>query len=246
MAVTLLAANCPAVQTFGALIRRVDVYGGSASPPVGFTVPQAGNVSTSPLNANAWSCDMLGRYGAGGIGIGTGLVITAGTGLQCVVSAGHAVIDSPVENPAAFTVTGLSASARSWIWILQNATIVAVATSLTPPAGAVCLLGSVLTSASAVTSVDTSGVVYLRGSNLIRFTADPGIPTDTPPVGVLLYSVTAFGDFFWDGTAHQQVGTPEVSADPTSLANGMQWFRSDLLQPSRRTGGTTKRGVAFT
>jgi hypothetical protein len=205
MAVTLLAINCPAVQTFGALIRRLDVYGGTASPPVGYTVPQPGNISSSPLNANAWSTDMLGRYGGGCVGIGTGLVITAGSGLQCAVSAGHAVIDSPVENPAAFTVAGLADNARNWIWMQQNATILGVPTSTTPPAMASCLLGSVLTSGGAVLQVDTSAVMYLRGMGY-RETADIGVPGDIPPTSRGFFHRSLGGsspsDYYWNGTAY--------------------------------------------
>jgi hypothetical protein len=238
MAITLLAVNCPAVQTFGALIRRLDVYAGTASPPVGYTVPQPGGVSSSPLNANAWSVDMLGRYGGGGIGIGTGLVITAGTGLQCIVSAGHAVIDSPVENAAAFTVTGLSASARSWIWMQQNGSIIAISTSTTPPAMVSCLLGSVLTSASAVVQIDTSGVCYLGGSTLTRYTADPGVPIDTPPSNIQFRHLTPFGGFVWDGGAYRQTYVPSVTANPTQTTEGLEWFRSDTLTRYVYSGGS--------
>lgn len=243
MAVTLLASVCPAVQTFGALIRKIDVYSGASSPPLSYKIPQAGNIITAPLNTNGFMSDMQGRYGGGLIGLCAGLVITAGAGLQVNVSAGHAMIDGLVENPASFSVTGIADStARIWIWLKQNGVLVAVPTSTVPPAGLCCLVGSCTTAGGAVTAVDTSGVMYLYGGIGHRYTADPGIPTDTPPTNVAFYHTTAFGAFKWEGTtAYKQVFTPSVTVDPTSVAEGLAWLRSDTLKQSVYSGGVVQR-----
>jgi hypothetical protein len=257
MTTTLNASACPAAQlTRAAFLRMTDspsVTNGNAPCAQNMAIGNGSNFRFDTIRPNALYLDLLSGYGGAnacciltGSNLGNELQLVApGSGLLLTIKAGHYNAGGIVEVIADTTLAIPSVNGLYWIWGGQNATLSYTSTT-TPPAGTNCCLGNCTVLTGNITAVDRSGVVYLRGSNLIRFTADPGIPTDTPPVGVLLYSVTAFGTFVWDGAAHQQLGTPEVSADPTSLANGMQWFRSDLLQPSRRTGGTTKRGVAFT
>jgi hypothetical protein len=247
----LNASACPAITQQTAFVGILAAQS-AANAPCSET-DKSIDFATKSLWPHATRLDGIANAGGANAGAivsgsnaGNELAISAsGTPLLLSVKKGRAICGGLIELAADGTISVPDNTARVWIWILQTGVLDKTVTT-TPSSPAAVLIGSCVTSGGAITSVDTSGVVYLRGSNLIRFTADPGIPTDTPPVGVLLYSVTAFGTFVWDGAAHQQVGIPEVSADPTSLANGMQWFRSDLLQPSRRTGGTTKRGVAFT
>lgn len=239
MTVNIIASLCPAVQTFSGLIRKVDVYSGASVPPVAFTIPQTGHIITSPVNANGWSADMAGRYGTGLIGIGTGLVITAAGTLAISISAGHAMIDGPVEIPAAYPISGLpDNTAKIWIWLKQNGTPVAVATSTTPPAAMCCLLGCVTTVSGAVTVIDTSGVMYLFGGIGHRFTSDAGVPTDTPPANVSFFHLTPFGTFKAEGGLYKSPPPPSVAADPTSTQEGMTWFNNASSQLKVWTGGS--------
>ncbi|MES2459788.1 MAG: hypothetical protein V4671_04335, partial [Armatimonadota bacterium] len=53
--------------------------------------------------------------------------------------------------------------------------------------------------------VDCSGVVFDRGTDIIRFTADPAVPPDTPPASALLVR-TLGGLYKWDGAEYTKVG----------------------------------------
>jgi hypothetical protein len=96
----------------------------------------------------------------------------------------------------------LTDAGRNWIWISQAGAITVVFNSLTPPAGAQALLGSALTAGGSISSTDTSGVLYLKGGMLKRYSADTTTPADTPPAQLQFWH---FGDgafWYWNGDAY--------------------------------------------
>lgn len=206
MPVTLLASACPSPQFRSAFL---SISGASTSPgnaPVSDSIVTGERTSLSEkLRRNATRADLVGAYGGGGYGIVNGLDLSIGTGLILNIARGLAMIDSvvAVENATTLAVTG--SIARIWIWLLQNGTITSVNNSTTPPVGACCLLGSCVTGSSSITSVDTSGVMYLRGGNLCRETADTTTPADTPGSGIVFYTKTISGTYLWDGTTHNRL-----------------------------------------
>ncbi len=177
--------------------------------------------------------DQTGRYGAGIIGVPDGptkIVLGVGSGLSLAVGAGHAMIGGPVEVPTGTTLAVLDNTSRVWIWLRQTGSVLAYTTTTTPPAGECCLLGSCVTSGGSITSVDTSGVVYLRGGIGWRQTADVGPPSDTPPATVMFFSQTATGTYLWDGTNWQQQSTGAVETD--TVASGASLAVGDGQQIS--------------
>lgn len=178
--------------------------------------------------------DQLGRYGGGVFGIPDGptkIVLTApGSGLSLGVSAGHAMIGGPVEIPTATTIAVPDNTARVWIWLLQTGAALTYTTSTTKPAGECCLLGSCVTSGGNITSVDYSGVVYIRGGIGVRGTADDGTPSDTPPSTVNLITQTGFCSYYWDGAVHAQQFIPRVSTDPANPGANDVWYNTTAAQ----------------
>lgn len=196
MAVTKTAALCPAISTPGAT-----VYLGNAaqSPPssLAFAQGQISNVSTY-LNKNSKAKDMAARYGAGGYGIGAGLGLTAGAGLDFTIADGQAVMDGIVEVYSLASQTATAAS-DNWVWLKQDGTIQIQVNTLTKPTGNCVLLGLVVAGASTITSVGTDGVVYWRGGNMWRETFDTDKPGDTPDSSLMFYTKTQGGLYFWNG-----------------------------------------------
>lgn len=206
MPAILTAAQCPAIQTPASWLRRKDAYdnNGTVVPVARIIGPNSGlgNIITNPLNENALALDLIGRYGGGGYAVAFGLGLTPPlTGLTLNIAAGHAVVDGVVEVPSATTLAVPDNTARVWIWLQSNKTLTYTSTT-TAPAGNNCLIGSCVTSAGSILSVDTSGVLYLRGGNLWRRTSDVGQPGDTPPAGMVFYTRTDGGLYLWDGTAY--------------------------------------------
>lgn len=222
MSPTLLAANCPAIQVPAAMLSLALAYstpGGNA--PTARTFSAGDTTTVGPkLNANASRLDLAGRYGGGAYAVAWGLALSVpGSGLALPVAAGHALVDGPVEIASATTVTVPNGSPRVWIWLTQAGALTAVNNSLTPPAGAVCLLGSCVTSGGNVTSVDTSGVLYMRGGVPWRQTADTGAPGDTPPAGMVFVARTLGGLYLWDGQAYSAIGAEAGVFDAIAAAN---------------------------
>lgn len=156
-------------------------------------------------------------------------LVNPGTGLTVTVRKGWALIGGGKCLEADSTLALPDNTSRVWIWFQQTGALT-YTTSTTPPSTLSCLIGSAVTSGGNITSLDTSGVLYLKGSNLYRQTGDNGMPSDSPPASLILHTATAFGIYEWNGVSHRQIGTPSVTADPTSAYDGMQWYRSDLLQ----------------
>lgn len=177
--------------------------------------------------------DQISRYGSGIIGIPDGptkITLTApGSGLLLQVSAGHAMIGGPVELAAASTIAVPDNTARVFLWLRRAGAAVVATTTVTAPSGESAYLGNCVTSGGNITSVDYSGVVYLRGGVAFRNTNDNGAPSDTPPANALLITQTAFCDYLWDSVGWRQLYIPNVTADPSSPGTSDQWFRTDLL-----------------
>ena len=189
MPALLIASACPAVSVFSlSIYRNLDYTSTSRVAPA---VPASVDflIQTNQLGAVA---DQTARAGAGLIGVPDGpqrVNLSIGAGLLLAVSAGYAMIGGPVQIPAATTLAVPDNTARVWIWLLQTGSALTYTTTTAPPAGEVCLLGSCVTAGGVVTSVDTSGVVYLRGGVGWRQTADNGAPSDTPPASVAFVAI---------------------------------------------------------
>ena len=210
MAAILLASQCPAVPVFTASVYRNSAIDTTAL--VGPNIP--GTVTwRKQANQNVAMADELARYGAGLIGVPDGptkITLGVGIGLSLAVSAGHAMIGGPVEIATAGTVTVADNTARQWLWLQQSGVVVATST-VTPPAGEVCLIGSCVTSGGNIASVDYSGVMYLRGGIGWRQTADQSAPTDTPPSTIQFMAYTAGGSYWWDGYTYSRLAGSSAS-----------------------------------
>lgn len=218
MAVTLLASQCPAP-----VLPTESIYIGNSgdAPLTSYEFAQGMAAGfTVNLNAQGKRLDLGMVYGGGGYAVCTGLSVSAGTGLQATVSAGKAQIGGIVEKSASFTVV-LSASSTNWIWLKQDGTFT-VATTTAKPAGECVCLGAAITDGSGVTSVETSGVVYLRSGTFWRQTADLTAPLDSPNASLRIFTQTTWGTYFWDGTAHRQVvasGSPHIKEQTVSYTD---------------------------
>lgn len=227
MAATLLASACPAVICVGSMVPVA-----TGTPP-SQTVITNSNYGIAFETKNQCIVDVRNRYLSCGIfGILNGLVISIGTGLNVNVTAGQGDAGGLVQLTTATAVAVPASTSRVWIWLLKGTTsdapTLVVTTSTAPPSGSPILLGSCVTGASTVTSVDFSGVVQITGAKPYRLTADNGVPSDNPPSGAFgLYTKTAWRGYDWDGTLWQPVGAKSSTTDPTSPATGETWFRTD-------------------
>lgn len=168
--------------------------------------------TVNALNALSKRIDLAASYSGSGYAIAGGLVLSAGIGLTCAISNGHGLIGGAVEVYGGSAVI-LGASSVNWIWLTQAGTFVVQVGVTTRPAGECILLGSVTTNATVVTSIDTSGVVYLKSGMLWRMTGDIGPPADTLDPALRLLTTTALGTFFWDGYNHlplPSAGSPRL------------------------------------
>lgn len=207
MPITLLATQVPAPPVPSGSF-WIEDNAVNVSPP---DVPQSatfgqGDSSNVParLNENAARGDLIARYGGGAMGVCAGLVLSAGTGLQGLVSAGHANIDGIVEIRSQVAVV-LSASSTNYVWLRTNGTF-EVRTDLVAPSLAAVLVGIAFTNGSGVTAVDESGVVYLLSGVPERSTADVGKPSLAAPATWRGWTKTLSGRWWWDGSAYQRIG----------------------------------------
>lgn len=222
MTIGLLASQCaaPVGETNYPLLAAAENTNGT-----GVAVARAfaaGETATVPasLNRNGDALDLLASFGGGGFAVITGLTLSDGGGLTLNVAAGLAALGGYVEIEA--TSVGLAdahntATDRNWIWLSQNGAVTKTLTTTPPNAHAICI-GSVTTSGGAITGIDTSGVVYLKGGALFRETADLGPPGDSPSALLTLFTRTPGGVFFWDTTAHRPLYEP-LSANKMTIAS---------------------------
>lgn len=220
MGVSLLATACPAVPTPATVYPMASASVGNGNAPA--SAPFLANVDFrydwgNPLTLRT---DMATRATGGVYGVFAGvnqITLTApGSGLNLQVSAGIARGDGDMYITAT-TLAVPDATARVYIWLRQTSPGVsspAYTTTTTPPSGVAVFLGSCTTSGGNITDVDTSGVMYLHGSAGIRFTADTGVPGDTPPSTVQHAVQTAGGTYWWNGTSYGNISTANPVANP--------------------------------
>lgn len=149
--------------------------------------------------------------GCGGIGVATGLVISAGSGLALSVSAGFAMTGDGPLSVGALSIVLPDESTR-YIWLNSAGTLTAASTTTAPNATAV-YLGRAVTTGGAIAGVDDSGVVRIAGSQLFRTLADRGAPGDVPKSPVM--TITQAGSYLFDGAAHRQTGPTFYAATLT-------------------------------
>jgi len=143
--------------------------------------------------------------------------------LSLAIGKGHALIDGVVEKDADFTQAVTDNIARFWVWLMQDGSITVQNNTTSKPSGNCVLLGSGVSSGGSITSVDTSGVVYLQNGQLWRQTADTGAPSDLPDSTWRGYTKTLAGLFFWDGMLWRSVGnTYMAQSTNTGDANRTQ------------------------
>ncbi len=249
MANILAATACPPIQqptTFLDLAASMSGTYNAPGAPTG--AAKAINFTDLVLSPHATLLDILAAKGGANACCITphsdtsndlGLV-APGSGLLLTVKKGQALIGTVKQLSADTTLAVPDNTARVWIWLQQTGALLAL-TTLTPPGTLSCLLGSCVTSGGNITSVDTSGVLLMRGGLLVRYTGEPGIPTDVPPTSVKFRAVNGFCSFDWEGVAYRQIYPPSVTADPTSVAEGLAWLRADTLQQSVYSGGAIQR-----
>lgn len=204
---SVISSSCPAPVPIGTMTLANTARAGAAPPTSDtFSTGDYASIASAGLRANAARADISTRYGSGGYAVGSGLAVSIGTGLTVSVAMGHATCEGLVEVTAATVVNVNASSPREWVWLRQNGTFVVQNNTTAKPSGNCVLVGSAVTGASTVTSVDTDGVVYWRGGELYRETADTGPPADTLDSGLRLFTKTAKGLYFWDGSQHRRVG----------------------------------------
>ncbi len=231
MPISIPAASCPAPVAINATPEWVDTNTVStATPPTSLPYDQ-GEIDppqSATLNGNATRYDNITRYGAGGYGIGQGLVLSAGSGVTVNVSDGHAILEGLLEVRSAAPVTCADAADR-WVWLKQDGSF-SVETTTAKPAGNCIFLGKVTCSGGVVTSIDTSGVVYFKSGLLYRETGDVAAPLDSPNAGIRIWTKTVLGTYFWNGTAHLAL------ADTNTMP---QWRKFTFSHTDLSTAGLT-------
>lgn len=200
---TLTAVLSPGVQTPTAFLTPgTDAPNKAAAIIAGASGPGS---LTTPFNTNAAHLDNLGT--AGGVwafAVVYGLELTAGSGLTLNVSAGGALVGAVPTKTAALTAA-LTDASQNHVWLLRSGAISLRQNVLTPPATPGVYLGRVTCAAGAITAIDYSGRVEVRGGTLYRRTADAAAPADTPPASLVLLTQTAGGLYLWDGGAYRNV-----------------------------------------
>lgn len=206
---TATAALCPALVSPSGLLIPTD---GTPTQASSITAG-ATTAGLTAFNVNAEKLDLLGRVGGGAFALApqegsTACELTAGSGLTLNIAAGNFLVDSPGHRAA--TTLALTNNVYNWVWLTASGSLVAATSATTAlpstPASARVFLGRVLTAAGAITQIDYSGRLELRGGTLYRRTADAGMPTDTPPASCQILTRTAGGLYLWDGDQYVSVG----------------------------------------
>ena len=227
---TLNASAVPAIVVPGSLL---SITGAVPTVRSVVTAGASGSGSlTTPFNRNAAAVDALGRAGAGAYAVDwdsnpasavlPGLDLTVSSGLTLAIAAGQAVLDSVVQQLTATTKALADNMARVYLWLSQNGTITAVNNSTAKPGvtGPEVFIGSVITSAGAITQIDGSGVLYFRGGTLTRQTADTTTPTDSPPAGVMFINKGVGASWLWDGAVYSAIAGAQTAMFPMTVGNG--------------------------
>jgi len=199
-----LATECPAL-THGTDL--IDPTASAKYPPITTKLV----VTDSPITLIpvaqelAVRVDLASRHGGcRGRAVAQGLGITDGGGLLATIGVGQALVDGVVTLNAAddaVLTDDAGGVTRNQVWITQAGALT-VRTDLTAPASPAAHLGSVVTAAGAITSIDYSGRLEMRGGVLYRRTADIGPPGDTPPASIQFLAQTQTGYYWWTGAAY--------------------------------------------
>ena len=208
MTITLLASACPAVQGPASLVKLSDAA--EAAPSLlTASVLNGGTTLTSKFNKNAQFLELLARYGSSGVfGIAQGLTISVVSGLTIQVAAGHAMMESLIELAEDTHATAFD-DTNSYVWLKQDGTIEVKNNTTAAPAIDAVYLGRVTAASGTVSgTIETAGVVYLKGMAAIRYTADLSYPTDTPSSSYAFLTQTLGGTFLWDGAAWLKLQGP--------------------------------------
>lgn len=259
--------------------------GGSFPLPIAPSAPALGNGSFGPWQSgmansgtstrmNQWAFMagiLLGQYSGGGYGIvGSGLQVTATTGLSFTVSPGIALCDGEIEFISTSPATGPQvmllpsyaltiSTGTSYVWIVQapvasgalaSASIAINGTVASPPTNAKILLANVTTVAGSITDVDYSGRCYMQGVPT-RMTGDIGAPSDSPPATWFGLTITLFGTYLWNGTSHlllppgNQNAVYNFTADTNVTLTQPQFAASMLVLTDTGSHLTTTREVIY-
>jgi len=202
MPVTKLATQVPAPQVWSYSTYLQDYLVSLSVPSLitAKTILQKATTWVAQFNFNAAYLDVNSQYGGGHMGIVHGLTVSAGSGLQVNIAAGGALIGGVCQLKTSTTAV-VTASQTNYVWFKKDKTVEVTLTT-TPPAGGAILLGIAITDGSGVTSVDTSGVCYIKGGLVYRETADLAEPLDTPPNGLLMITKTLAGEYLWSGSGN--------------------------------------------
>jgi hypothetical protein len=234
--------------------------------PSTFINPASGTPTVSPalvagdttalltkFNCVAATLDAHGRAGGGAYAITNGLGISAAAGLHLTVASGQATIDQVVTIASNQDVVLPDNTARVYVWLSQLGAISLVSNSLTAPGATYVFLGSAVTAAAAISSVDSSGVMKLCGGTLCRQTADVAgtPPGDSPPASVSFFNRGASNAmWFWDGTGYTDVNaglatSAVILAPTTSARNVVQGSTDSVIPLSTKAHSATQSGDLF-
>lgn len=216
---TLTSAQLPPILALPAPSLIANATTSGTGPEVEASMATAQRPWTNLWNANALRGDLSTQYAGPGCKIGWGFDLTTVSGLALLVSAGQANIRGIVETPAVSLSIPASQS-RVWIYVLQNGTVTYVVGASSPmPQALAVLLGSVVTSSSAITQIEYAGRMLNKGIPW-RQTADTGLPGDSPVTPLLFLTHTPAGDWLWNGTTYQPAGVDPTLSSPFVLPYG--------------------------
>lgn len=235
----LPATSCPAPQV------RSTLYEILADPPTPtvYTAILSGTAAgaqslVTRLNRNSRRSELLAEYGGGCIARARGLSLDVSSGLTLAIEAGHAVIGGPV-GPEDDTTLALTDSQTNRVWLSQGGTFNKVtgasATPLAPPDSASpwWYAGLAYCSGGAITGIDGSGVMFLRGGMPFRITGDTTAPDDEPDSSLAFYTINKGGVdadlYLWDGSEHRL-----MDQDPAALIATQADFQFELDELGRK------------
>jgi hypothetical protein len=152
------------------------------------------------VNRQAAFLEALCRHALGAYCLLEGCAVSSPSGLTVQVATGLAVVDSVVSlaSPVSYVVP--ASQTAVYLWLKSDGTVTHTLTT-TPPAGKAAYLGQVATSGSAVTAIDTDGVIWARGGSLWRVL--PSAPADSPGADVRLFTRVGTAVYLWDGAGHR-------------------------------------------
>lgn len=213
MPYTLNASQTPTLSAYSGTYSPTSAALTSKSLAAGDTT----SVKTN-FNENATRGDLANRFGGGGYAVAVGLDISAGAALTLNIAAGQAVCDGIVTISATtYELPDLGGS-RAHVW-MSRAGVISHRTDLNAPAAASVYLGSAVTNAGAISSVDQSGVMKIIGGDLWRRTADTSTPGDTQASNLSFFLRGASKLWWWDGSQYWEMSQGAAST-PLSIANG--------------------------